>query len=56
MIPLLYLSGHGSFFFQHTLGNSMLDNSRLVADARTSAEHAGGQAVIVSAILVTEID
>jgi O-antigen ligase len=53
MIPLLYLSGHGSFFFQHTLGNSTLENSRLIADARTSAEHAGGQAAIVFAILVT---
>jgi O-antigen ligase len=53
MIPLLYLSGHGSFFFQHTLGNSTLENSRLIADARTSTQHAAGQAVIAFAILVT---
>jgi exopolysaccharide production protein ExoQ len=52
MIPLLYLAGHGSFFFQHTVGNSTLENSRLVADTRTSTEHAGGQAAIVFAILV----
>jgi exopolysaccharide production protein ExoQ len=53
MIPLLYLAGHGSFFFQHTLGNSVLDNSRLVGDTRTATEHAQGQAAIVFAILVT---
>jgi exopolysaccharide production protein ExoQ len=53
MIPLLYLAGHGSFFFQHSLGNSTLDNSRLIGDARTSTEHAQGQAAIAFAILVT---
>jgi hypothetical protein len=29
MISLLYLARHGSFFFQHTLGNSTTDNSGL---------------------------
>jgi O-antigen ligase len=53
MIPLLYLAGHGSFFFQHTLGNSMLENSPLAAHARTSAEHVEGRATMLFAILVT---
>lgn len=52
MIPLLYLAGHGSFFFQHALGNSMLDNSRLVGDPRTSTQHLESQAAIAFGILV----
>lgn len=53
LVPLLYLCGHGSFFFQHSLGNSVLENSQLAGDARTGAEHLQSQIAILFALVVT---
>lgn len=54
MVPLLYLAGHGSFFYSHTVGNSVLESGPVaVADARTAGAHLTSQLSILFALLTT---